>query len=71
MESLVSELVSIFLKPGTVLMFQKIKQSTERQRELEADQVKTFDKLNNARTHKPEEVPSLQVRLLPPKRKEI
>ena len=36
-----------------------------KQRELEADQVKTFDKLNNARSNRIEEVPSLQVRMVP------
>merc|ERR1719361_2533617 len=49
--------------PNIEAILQKIKQSTEKQRELEADQVKTFDKLNNARSNKIEEVPSLQSQL--------
>merc|ERR1719361_3361292 len=49
--------------PNIEAILQKIKQSTEKQRELEAEQVKTFDKLNNARSNKIEEVPSLQSQL--------
>ena len=43
------------------LMFQKIRNSKDKQRELENEQVRTLDKLNNARTSRIEEVPSLQV----------
>merc|ERR1719445_2151223 len=49
--------------PNIEVILQKIKQSTQRQRELEAEQVKTIDKLNNARTNKIEEIPFLQSQL--------
>ena len=43
------------------LMFQKIRNSKDKQREFENEQVRTLDKLNNARTSRIEEIPSLQV----------
>lgn len=57
--------VHIFIKDTIKLLkltFQKIKHSKDKQRELENEQVRTLDKLNNARTNRIEEVPSLQVR---------
>ena len=45
--------------------FQKIKQSTERQRELENEHVKAISRLNNSGTNNYiEDVPTLQVRRL-------
>jgi len=46
--------------PNIESILQKIKQSKDRQRDLENEQVKTIDKLNNARTSRIEEVPTLQ-----------
>ena len=42
--------------------FQKIKQSTERQRELENEHVKAISRLNNSGQNLIEDVPTLQVR---------
>ena len=54
--------IYLYLVVKLNFLFQKIKQSKDRQRDLENEQVKTIDKLNNARTSRIEEVPTLQVK---------
>ena len=54
--------IYLYLVVKLNFLFQKIKQSKDRQRDLENEQVKTIDKLNSARTSRIEEVPTLQVK---------